>query len=336
VMQLPHMYVLITKHTASQKMSAVNFPYVELMGGGPVSLQGGKVEPLFIVTVIGGLGILAVVIYFLVMMGQAAGGAKSSSRNSVASRSPAIAPSRPFRLAAPKAPVDTPAAPAPSAPTLPVPAAAPALPVPAAAPVALAMPVPAPTPSPSSSDEKPETVLQPLGIKTALHAARTLPRARALASAKPTVVQPRIAAVENGAQGVSRPTERRMGTSGKVMSLFSRQPDELDKRDVDVATRGFPSMEEGDHETSSSHDNMMRKYSFENFREAMMRGSPKSILGGDEEDEVSSSERIWRSTGHTRAAYERHVQPLARQMRASGSRADESASTNEALAAALL
>jgi hypothetical protein len=127
-----------------------------------------------------------------------------------------------------------------------------------------------------------------------------------------------------------------MGTSGKVMSLFSRQPDELDKRDVDVATRGFPSMEEGDHETSSSHDNMMRKYSFENFREAMMRGSPKSILGGDEEDEVSSSERIWRSTGHTRAAYERHVQPLARQMRASGSRADESASTNEALAAALL
>jgi hypothetical protein len=127
-----------------------------------------------------------------------------------------------------------------------------------------------------------------------------------------------------------------MGTSGKVMSLFSRQPDELDKRDVDVATRGFPSMEEGDHETSSSHDNMMRKYSFENFREAMMRGSPKSILGGDEEDEVSSSERIWRSTGHTRAAYERHVQPLARQMRASGSRADEYSSTNEALAAALL
>jgi hypothetical protein len=295
------------------------------------------------------LGVVGVVIYLLVMLSRRDDSANKSSRNSVASRSSSIAPSRPFTLAAPKAPAATPAASAPSAPTLKVPAAipalpmpaaaaplAPALPVPAAAPVAPALPVPSPTPSPSASDEKAEVVLQPLGIKTALQAVRTLPRARALASAKPAVVQPRIAAVENGAQGVSRPTERRMGTSGKVMSLFSRQPDELDKRDVDVATRGFPSMEVGDHETSSSHDTMMRKYSFENFREAMMRGSPKSILGGEEDDEKSSSERIWRSTGHTRAAYERHVQPLARQMRASGSRADESASTNEALAAALL
>ena len=286
---------------------------------------------------VGGVVLVLIIVIVLAASGKFS---KKSVSPPVVSRK---IPARPFPITAPAtvaaskpAAASAPApAPAPVAPAVPAPAALPA-PAPAPAPAPVTAPVASAPAASSAGEDKPEPVLQPLGIKTALQAARTLPRARALASAKPAIVQPRISAVENGAQGVSRPTERRMGTSGKVMSLFSRQPDELDKRDVDVATRGFPSMEEGDHETSSSHDNMMRKYSFENFREAMMRGSPKSILGGDEEDEVSSSERIWRSTGHTRAAYERHVQPLARQMRASGSRADESSSTNEALAAALL
>lgn len=58
----------------------------------------------------------------------------------------------------------------------------------------------------------------------------------------------------------------------------------------------------------TSHDVMMRNYSFDKFREAMMSGSPKSILLGEEEN----SDTHWRATGHTRAAYERHVQPLER------------------------
>lgn len=59
----------------------------------------------------------------------------------------------------------------------------------------------------------------------------------------------------------------------------------------------------------TSHDVMMRNYSFDKFRSAMMSGSPKSILLGEEEQDDAH----WRATGHTRAAYERHVQPMNRQ-----------------------
>jgi hypothetical protein len=62
-------------------------------------------------------------------------------------------------------------------------------------------------------------------------------------------------------------------------------------------------------EKESSHDVLMRNYSFENFRNATMNGSPKSILVGEEDN---TEDINWRATGHTRAAYERHVVPLGR------------------------
>ena len=85
-----------------------------------------------------------------------------------------------------------------------------------------------------------------------------------------------------------------------TMNLFSRKLDELDA--APVAKPGSEAVE-----AETSHDVMMRNYSFDKFREAMMSGSPKSILLGEEEDDAH-----WRATGHTRAAYERHVQPLHR------------------------
>ena len=84
-----------------------------------------------------------------------------------------------------------------------------------------------------------------------------------------------------------------------TMNLFSRKADELDA--APVAKPGA----EADAEAETSHDMMMRNYSFDKFREAMMSGSAKSILLGEEEDDAH-----WRATGHTRAAYERHVQPM--------------------------
>ena len=68
----------------------------------------------------------------------------------------------------------------------------------------------------------------------------------------------------------------------------------------------------------TSHDSLMRKYSFESFREAMVNGSPKSILVGDNDcEDCEEFDPSWRATGHTRAAYERHVQPLQRTLRQS-------------------
>lgn len=92
----------------------------------------------------------------------------------------------------------------------------------------------------------------------------------------------------------SRPSRRQ--SKAPSVKLFSYQ------EEVAQAAPVVPDAEE------TSHDVMMRNYSFDKFREAMMSGSPKSILLGEEE----GADTHWRATGHTRAAYERHVQPLER------------------------
>ena len=192
--------------------------------------------------------------------------------------------------------------------------------------------VTAPVTAPVAETSDTDSTMQPLS--RAVPAARRLgSRNSALAAATSKLSQPRILSDTSSRKAHNVRSGPNAGASGKNMSLFSRQPDELDRRDVDVATRGFPAVIP-ESDSMGAHDNMMRKYSFENFREAVSRGSPKSILSGDDED-ITSTERMWRSTGHTRAAFERHVQPLARHLRATGAKTDDSSPLNEPLAAAL-
>lgn len=113
--------------------------------------------------------------------------------------------------------------------------------------------------------------------------------------------------------------------SGPVFSLLSLGEKTSDDHSADNETSISVSYNE---QQESSHDSLMRKYSFESFREAMVNGSPKSILVGDNDCvDCEEYDPSWRATGHTRAAYERHVQPLQRSLQKAAAEEEEFSST---------
>jgi hypothetical protein len=157
----------------------------------------------------------------------------------------------------------------------------------ASAPSSSASAAAAPAAEPAASAAAAEPAAEP-----AASAAAAEPAAEPVPEKEPVTLQ-----TLRAGRGRGRATK----SKGEItMNLFSRKLDELDA--APVAKPGSEAVE-----AETSHDVMMRNYSFDKFREAMMSGSPKSILLGEEEDDAH-----WRATGHTRAAYERHVQPLHR------------------------
>ena len=182
-------------------------------------------------------------------------------------------------------------------------AAVPAQPADASAVPAAGAVEPAAAASESASDVLAEKV--PVPAEASADAPVEAPvEAPVVAPVEAPAAAPAVAPEAAEAAGPTLKTMRagRRGRAAKsevTLSLFSRKPDELD-----AAPAVKPGAAEA-AEAETSHDVMMRNYSFDKFREAMMSGSAKSILLGEEEEDAH-----WRATGHTRAAYERHEQPM--------------------------
>lgn len=188
-------------------------------------------------------------------------------------------------------------------------AASPAAASPAAASPAAASPVAA---SPAASvevvkvSESAPAAVEPPSAVAAVEPSSAVASAPEAAASAPASSAPASAPEAAGEAAAPEPTLSTMSRTGRSrksrspafnkLALYSKAPEEA------VAAPPAEAAE-------TSHDVMMRNYSFDKFRSAMMSGSPKSILLGEEEQDDAH----WRATGHTRAAYERHVQPMNRQ-----------------------